>query len=312
MLEKGDFRFGTSDGIIVGAHTLLLSAASPFFRGFSGEQPFRIKQSSNALKAVLQFLYPMSTKPSITGVIMLREVLEVANTLQITSFVVRNALNELIKAESHPFRSWALATAFKYPNAQRFAIEQYFQSDSAFLGDIPDEAHLVDAFQILHLIAAKQRGLSAARKSFTAFQWSCSVCRNSCRRHPIFGKCQCPTRFLSVFSTRCEKCESSAAKCPCTCPTSSPDFPWLQDYRTRVGTVNPFTPDATSEMTFKLSFLLHPPTCGHGIATFDSLIAFSARSDFRGRLRDIMSDEIRSLMVTEPDWDSQIATADTD
>ncbi|KAF8311999.1 hypothetical protein DL93DRAFT_2207817 [Clavulina sp. PMI_390] len=311
VLDKGDFCFSSSDGMTVRAHSLLLNTASPLFREFSGEQPFRIRQSSNALKTLLQFIYPMNTKPSITDVIMLREVLEVADALRITSFVVREALNELIKAESHPLRSWALATAFKYPDAQRAAIERYFRSDSAFLDDIPDEAHLVDAFQILHLIAAKQRALGAARESFSTVEWSCSSCCSACPRHRVLGKCRCIAGSSGASHIPCGRCETSAARYSCICSAPTADCSWLHDYRTRVGAINPFTSEATAEMTFKLSFLLCPPTCGHGIAAFDSPIALSTRSDFRGRLSDIMSDEMRSLMVTEPDWDTQIPTEDT-
>lgn len=162
LLEDGDVQFRTTDGVIIGAHSFILQAASPHFRGPSAwhkvrDSPITLDHDSFALRTLLKLLYPADERPPTPSLAQLVSILKAAKALHLTSFVIRDTLDAWIQTESHPLRAWALATAFGYPDAQRSAIERYFKSDSSFHDDIPEEMRLVDAFQILQLNAAKER-----------------------------------------------------------------------------------------------------------------------------------------------------------
>lgn len=233
----GDVRFLCSDGIIVTAHSIILERASPRFRkpmSWHKQQagPILVEHHSMAVHTIVQLLYPNDQRPTIASGAELIGLLEVAKTLQITSFIVRETLNDLLEAEPHPLRAWALATIFGYPGARKSAIERYLETDSSFLDDIPEEMRLVDAYQILQLNAAKERALKAARLSLSQVHWACQECESvvvqpltphvleTCRKHsePIPG---CSMHRV-IKSKRCSSCRIVIEDRLCTCPSKDP------------------------------------------------------------------------------------------
>ncbi|KAF8286455.1 hypothetical protein DL93DRAFT_2234590 [Clavulina sp. PMI_390] len=317
LLETGDFEFDTSDGEVVRTHLLILRTASPRFRGSKVEQPSRINHSRNALMTVLRLLYPMDDKPMITNAVQLREVLATVDTLQVTSFVVRDTLNELIKNEPHPLRSWALATAFKYPDAQRTAVKRYFASDSAFLEDVPEELHLVDAYQIVHLNAAKERAIKAARDAMVRMDSQCDTCCgeslplrtvSDVAEISKLAKGKGKARAETIATTSTSSGFSNAVDPPPShyindvpwyeAPQPQSSSPWHRRYIARTAEVNPFVDFNTSEAMFEicLSASEPHPNCGHSAMNgFGSRRAKASRTMLRDRLKSIISQEVNTL-----------------
>lgn len=361
----GDVRFLCSDGIIVTAHSMILERASLRFREpMSWHKqhggPILVEHHSMAVNTIVQLLYPNDQRPSIASRAELISVLEAAKTLQITSFTVRETLNDLLEAEPHPLRAWALATVFGYPNAQKHAIERYLETYSSFLDDIPEEMRLVDAYQILQLNAAKERALKAARLSLSQVPWVCQECesvivqppaspvREPCRKHsdPIPG---C-SKHRPGRSLDCLMCRKVIKKRSCTCfpdeldevdqpieesdrepavhtnevipkapdnwppafqpfpihsdtatnavPNLSPPPAWHHEFTARTEKMNPFAIGTTSNTVLELCFLLHPPTCGHGVASSHPHGgAQNVRVALRKGLDDIISREMESLGI---------------
>lgn len=329
LLEDGDIRLQTTDGVIVGAHSLILQAASPHFRGPLAwhkvrESPIVLDHDSFALRTLLMLLYPTDEKPSIPSVSQLVSVLETARTLHLTSFIVRETLNAYIQADPHPLRAWTLATAFGYPDAQKSAIERYFESDSSFLDNIPEEMRLVDAYQILQLNAAKERALKSARLALSQVEMACANCEEAILRSPgSHGGCpmhsgvapRCPIHGSYPKPLSCSHCRKNQSctcsfailfKVPVKVPTPEPsptatgsaiNQAWHHEFVARTANLNPFSTGATSDMIFEMCYLLHPARCGHATATFSSENAQKARVALRKSLRDIVSHEVDLLKI---------------
>jgi len=186
--SDGDVQLLSTDNVILSAHAHMLKAVSPYFRKQLADVsniPLYLRHDSFALRTLLQLIYPTNTKPSIDTVPQLISVLQAAKALEITSFAVRETLNGCIEAEPHPLRSWALATAFDYPEARRVAVERYFATDSLFHHDMPEELRLVNGYQVIQLNAAKERAITLARLALREFKGNCGQCDNA---SPVFSR----------------------------------------------------------------------------------------------------------------------------
>ncbi|KAF8312001.1 hypothetical protein DL93DRAFT_1358327 [Clavulina sp. PMI_390] len=179
---SGKVHFRTTDLKDIVADSIIFERASPLFGGpqpihlRSDSAPIQLRCNSRALHALLDLLYPTDQRPDIASVSELTEILLLVNDLEISCYSVRETLNSRIGLESHPLCSWALATAFDYPDAQRAATKRYFQSDPAVLDELPDELCLVDAWQMMQLSESRKRAIKAARDAILRVDLKCVSC----------------------------------------------------------------------------------------------------------------------------------------
>ncbi|KAF8286454.1 hypothetical protein DL93DRAFT_2234589 [Clavulina sp. PMI_390] len=321
----GDIRICTTDQEIIIAHSLILGRASTLFQGPEALHkrflPIPLNYTSRALRTLLDLLYPTDQRPPIASTSELIEILGLIRELQISSFWIREMLNDLIKQEPHPLRSWALATAFEYPDAQRSAIERYFRSDLVSSDHVPEELHLLDAYQIVRLNTSKERAIKAARDAILRVDMKCTSCHGEISP-PNATPTPTPPNKVSLKTSRPNTASIGGLKLNKNSPIPSavPQIPaetkewyegpidmerpgWSMEYIIRTTNMNPFHESTTSDVIFESCYSLH--TCGQqhqhaGLTSFSSKRARAARAKLHDRLDAIISQELQALSSSKP------------
>ena len=299
FLDDGDATLRSKDGDLFKVHAHMLKKASTHFKdNFAWQRvrdaPIDMEQDSATLRVLLKLLYPNETKPPIPSVELLISVLQATKDLGITSFVVQTELAAQIDAEPHPLRAWALATAYDFPAARRNAVERYLKADSDFLNDVPLEMRLIVGMQVcelMRLMGAKGRALRAAKSAISKNRWSCYQCENGRPRPSYYDddRCEAMTDRSYNEPPYCTPSPTNVKEEP---SSSGPNIAvrpaWRRAFLTRTATMNPFSPEATSEMHFELCAKT-VSNCEECQTSFTNPDARKARDCLREDLRKILS-----------------------
>jgi hypothetical protein len=298
-LDDGDATLLSKDGKLFKVHAHMLKKASTHFKDKFAWQnvrgaPIPMGQDSATLEVLLRLLYPNETQPPIPSTELLVSVLQATKDLGITSFVVRTELAAHIDAEPHPLRAWALATAYDYPAARRNAVERYLKADSDFLNDVPLEMRLVAGMQVcelMRLIGAKDRALQAAKNAISENRWSCYQCENGQPRPSYFGD----ARPLSMSECCSPQPFDKELEPSSGAPNVAEVRPiWRRAFLTRTATMNPFAPEATSEMHFELCATM-ASDCQECRTSFSKRAARQGRDRLREDLKSIFSATLEEI-----------------
>jgi len=187
QFADGDVVLRSSDGQDFKVHSIVLREASPFFRDMfrlpkaSGASaayaPILMTETTNVLNDLLRWIYPTNTAPTVDKISHALDLLRAVEKLQIESHVVKGALNAYIVAQSHPLRSWALATRFGYKEARKDAVRKYLATDEDFMDDIPTEMEFADAKAYMQLVRVKRTAIGLATDIIRSDVWVCPDCR---------------------------------------------------------------------------------------------------------------------------------------
>lgn len=159
------------------------------------------------------------------------------------------------KLSPTPLRAWALATVFVYPDAQRSALERFFETDSSFLDDFPKELRLLDGYQIFELNAAKDRAVKAGRLALNRVSTNCTECASESQRPTAAVKETCPWhlriregcskhRITGGPERSCKFCRGG--KQVCICRPSDSDTSNTLEPNDAIASVDPSQPPISS------------------------------------------------------------------
>lgn len=183
----GDVILRSSDGVEFRADSAVLKRASPVFEDMAKLPPPKneplappvlvMEETSDVLDVLLCLLYPADAPQTITSNSQGRGLLRVVDKLQITSFVVLQALEAYIATVEPPLVAWAITTTSSVPSLRRAGVRRVFAADesSDLASDVPEELASVSARAVLTVLAAKKEALQKSRTmlSFPNFPWAC-------------------------------------------------------------------------------------------------------------------------------------------
>lgn len=315
LMVDNDVLLRCTDGAEFKVHPYPLMKSSSYFRAIFQQSgvPYpliALEQDGSTIGAIMSLLCPGDLEPARPTTEQLLPILQAVKKLEINSHVVRTWLAACLEEEKHPLRSWALATAFKYPEARRVAIERYMTADSYFLENRPAETRRVDGWSLFELISSKGRAMTTARVAMTDTDWGCDQCvppppRCSCGCGFLVGECRFQARALSP--ARGYPASRSISPCPPSPKDDTPETPcvaditvivntirdpiilplWRREYHARSATMNPLGREAASDIFFELCALASG--CAGCRAAYNTGRAKSGREGLRIRIQDILA-----------------------
>lgn len=182
----GDVIMRSSDGVEFRADSAVLKRASPVFEDMAklpspsndplGPPIIAMEETSDVLDILLCLLYPANSPPHITSTSQGRALLRVVDKLQITNFVVLQALEAYVATVEPPLAAWAITMNSSIPSLRRAGVRRVFMADEStdLTLDAPEELRAVSAHTVIRLLAAKKDALKKARKllSYHSFPWA--------------------------------------------------------------------------------------------------------------------------------------------
>lgn len=174
------------DGVDFRADSAVLNRASPVFEDMAKlsspqNEPLAppvlaMEETSDVLDILLCLLYPIESPPQITSTSQGRELLRLVDKLQITHFVVLQALETYIGTVKPPLVAWAMTMTSSFPSLRRAGVRrESIKFDTP--ADVPEEMRDVSAHAVFTLLALKKEAMGKAENylSIFHFAWACDL-----------------------------------------------------------------------------------------------------------------------------------------